>query len=257
MAGVRLNRKDLVIAKIRIRPYFGRGNFKLGREFVTWSLPAVLTCPGRTEACSGVDEKGSRRCYATKGFMLFQIERFKANLKLARTTHFKHWALGELQSLPEGTVVRLHVSGDFFSKKYIESWTYIIDRCPHLIFYFYTRSWRVPSLRPSIDRLAERSNVAAWYSVDRDDSPKDIPPRVRVAYMQITADDNPKVPVDLVFRDYALRKQLAKKVDGTVVCPHEQGAKHSSKISCESCRICVDPLPQPEQTTRTPLTMAA
>jgi hypothetical protein len=43
-----------------IRNLLTRGNGKLGEGIHTWSLPAVETCPGRSDLCSRV-------CYARSG----------------------------------------------------------------------------------------------------------------------------------------------------------------------------------------------
>lgn len=168
--------------------------------------------------------------------MLFQLHRYEANLKFSRTPRFKHWAIGTLRKVPAGRVVRIHVSGDFYSAKYIRTWEQIIKACPHLKFYYYTRSWSVPSLRGPLDRLGQLPNVSAWYSGDRDSFPVEVPHKTRIAYMQIAPDDIPRGPVDLLFRDYPLRDVIQKKVDGKLVCPHENGL--TSHISCDSCKIC-------------------
>ena len=46
-----------------------------------------------------------------------------------------------VESLPRTYgIIRIHDSGDFFSKAYLEAWLIVIRRFPHLLFYAYTKS---------------------------------------------------------------------------------------------------------------------
>jgi hypothetical protein len=40
-------------------------------------------------------------------------------------------------------VIRLHDSGDFYSKEYILDWLFIMNEFPMIEFYAYTKSWKL------------------------------------------------------------------------------------------------------------------
>src|SRR5690242_1471602 len=100
------------------------GNGKLGQGIHTWSIPAVLTCPGRTSICDKV-------CYAKKSRFLFQQvqERLQWNWEHAQREDFVDKMSSEVKR--KGClVVRVHVSGDFASAEYAAKWLAIMKRSP-------------------------------------------------------------------------------------------------------------------------------
>lgn len=225
-----------------MRVAFGRGNHKLGRKIRTWSLPAVLTCPGRTPTCES-------RCYATRGRMGAFQAAYQANLDLARTRHFGAWLIGEVLRAAAGAVVRVHVSGDFFSVPYTRAWLRAMRECSDTTFYLYTRSWREPKYAELFAEMAALPNVSVWYSVDRDTGyPGVTPANVRVAYLAVDDADAKSVDprhVDLIFRDYPSRTTELRSVKGRPVCPHENG--RNTEVTCESCKLCTRPKAVPER----------
>ena len=219
-----------------IRPNTGEGNTKLGSDITVWSLPAVLTCPGRTQLCE-------RLCYATKhrfstGRYLWSVMQ---NWITATLPFFVLWMVTRLTVLRAKTV-RIHVSGDFFSPEYVRKWISVAKYVPGTTFYAYTRSWRVKDggkMRKALEDFAALPNCYLWYSADRESG---MPKRaagqhVRIAYLAVSKDDIPPPDADLVFRDYRIRKgDVCKKLNGVTVCPEENGVgKH---IGCSKCRIC-------------------
>lgn len=211
-----------------------KGNAKLGKDIYTWSIPAVLTCPGKTKLCSDL-------CYAQDSFFCTASvkNRLTTNYQLSQTPHFTGWIVGEC--LSKGIkVLRCHVAGDMYSEEYTEKWLNIAKALVNkTTIYLYTRSWRVPEIRPYLEEMGRLPNVQQWWSVDKETgNPSKIPDYIRLAYLQVDKDDEPKFPVDLVFRDYQVRKKVkvAKKVGGALVCPHENGI--NSKATCSSCKIC-------------------
>ena len=220
---------------------FGRGNQKLGRKIRTWSLPAMLTCPGRTDTCSA-------RCYAVRGRMAGRQEAYRANWDLARAPGFAARLIGEIVR-DEVRTVRVHVSGDFFSRAYARAWLRVMRECCDTRFYLYTRSWRTPGYAETFAAMAALPNVAVWYSADRDSGyPAAIPRNVRVAYLAVDDADaggiDPRY-VDLIFRDYPSRTTELRSVKGRPVCPHENG--RNAEVTCESCRLCTRPKAVPER----------
>ncbi len=142
------------------------GNKKTGPA---WSIPNVVTCPGRTKTCESL-------CYASVGRMALHqrkggayYTRWHALVKLLAMPNGTHLASLALQARCRAqSTVRIHDSGDFFSPQYIQAWIETVRACPDTKFWAYTRSWRVPTLSPWLKELAAEPNVAIWVSSDVD-----------------------------------------------------------------------------------------
>lgn len=135
---------------------FSRGNAKLGREVWTFSLPAGHTCPGAKDCLAkvGLNADGKRtlqegkdtrfRCFAASDELLypatFAARRY--NFELLRPLRSSA-AIAQLimASLPKKMdVMRVHVSGDFFSRNYFDAWMQVARQRPDTTFYAYTKS---------------------------------------------------------------------------------------------------------------------
>lgn len=206
---------------------FGRGNSKLGNRILTFSIPAVTTCPGRSELCETA-------CYATKGWMAMSGRAFAKRLKASKKANFVARAINEILRRRVKTV-RIHVSGDFYSPEYVQKWRAIVEACPEVRFYAYTRSWRVPDILLELKRLSCLRNMQLWFSCDSEtDLPKKVPRRVRLAYMAMDDTDTAGVNSDLVFR--VRRDTVVKRQEGVLVCPAENGI---TDTTCQRCRLCI------------------
>jgi hypothetical protein len=212
-----------------VRSLLRLGNGKLGEAIHHFDLPAVATCPGRTAVCEQV-------CYANRGrFNTKSIrDRLAWNREQSSLPDFAPRLVEEIRR--KGVLVlRLHVSGDFYSAEYADFWLTVMRACPQARYYFYTRSWRVPAIVPAIERMAGLANCRAWYSIDEETGiPTVIPSGVRLAYVQ-TSRQRP-ARADLVFRVRGLRKQ--PRLELPTVCPQETPAGHGQGINCGSCGVC-------------------
>jgi hypothetical protein len=98
--------------------------------------PPVSTCPGHPPFCL-------RWCYA-----IYEIASWRAHVReaaaylLSLRDDFPDVAARYLSRLPH-PVVRLHVSGDFYDRRYLEKWAEAARRLPHKTFYTYTKSLRL------------------------------------------------------------------------------------------------------------------
>lgn len=214
-----------------IRDLLTRGNAKLGEGVYAWSIPAIETCPGRTDLCSRV-------CYAKSGrFHTRAMQaRLAENFALAQTDDFSARITAEIQRRSVHTL-RIHVSGDFYDHLYVNKWAAIARRCPRTTVYGYTRSWRVSSMLPALVALAHRPNVRLWFSCDAETGlPLDLPPGVRVAYFQTDGHEEPTG--DLIFRVRPLRRLPVPHPPVSVLCPSEVTAPRPSNVTCTSCRLC-------------------
>jgi hypothetical protein len=144
----------------------------------------------------------------------------------------------------EVKVVRLHTGGELYSARYTRQWHRIASWLPQVQFFTYTRSWQIPALKEEIVRLASLPNVRVWYSCDRETGiPAAVPSRVRLCWLMTHPEEVPPQPVDLVFRVKRLRKQPLDRLQGTRICPDENGKQYARPPHCESCGHCWRPLP--------------
>lgn len=204
------------------------GNGKVGEAVHLWSLPAVLSCVGRTPACVAA-------CYARCGRFRFPavVERLHANYEACREDDFASRMIAEIRR--RGcVVVRVHASGDFWSASYVRAWTRICRSCPRTRFYAYTRSWRVTALRAELVKLARLANVRLWFSTDRDTGPvDDLPPGVRACHLVTRPGEAVPPGTDLVFRVRGLRRHPLP-----LACPSESPAGTARALTCGACGRC-------------------
>jgi hypothetical protein len=189
-----------------------RGNRKLGPNVYHFDLPAGpdASCPGASIYCASI-------CYARHGHYLFSSVKAKyaANLNLWRTDPNRLQATldAELRALPSGTVVRLHTSGDFLSAGYVAMWTRLATIHARLVFYAYTRSWIVPTILASLERLRQLPNVTLWASTD--------------PTMMAAPEDWPTTRIVPTFED----------APGIAHCPEQTG----KRANCADCGLCFSP----------------
>lgn len=215
----------------RFRLVVRKGNTKLGRRVLTFSLPAARSCPGRSALCE-------KSCYALRGHFVMPGPRamFQRNLRASRRPGFGRRLAREI--LTSGAqLVRLHVSGDIYSARYCAQLRVCARLCPDKTFLLYTRSWRVPEIYAELVKLARLRNVRLWFSADKETGlPPRLPRRVRVAWMAVSESDPVPPGVDLVFLDYNMRRKVRKRAGGALVCVKENGTH--AQTTCAQCRLC-------------------
>lgn len=129
---------------------FGRKNAKLGKNVATFSLPAGFSCPQALNCLSkankdtGKIKDGSKtefRCFSASSEALYP------NVRKSRWSNFEQLKGGTIgymfnlinDSLPKKDIVRVHVSGDFFSYNYFVAWMEVAKNNPTKLFYAYTK----------------------------------------------------------------------------------------------------------------------
>lgn len=113
---------------------------KHGLKFASFGIPAASTCPG-ADACKA-------GCYALSGSYLWTpvVAARRRNFEATKDSgQFVSKMAGEIAALDSKCrdkvlAIRIHDSGDFYSRAYLESWLRIINQFPHVIFYAYTKS---------------------------------------------------------------------------------------------------------------------
>lgn len=214
---------------------FCEGNEKLGAHVLTFSLPAIFTCTGSSGVCRTL-------CYVIRPQSHFNTDmvrdRYWQNWNTSLQPDFTDIVVAAYKRLKRQEILtRLHVSGDFYDAVYANKWLDIMKAVPQSTFWFYTRAWRDPVVRPVVEKMASLPNVQAWYSCDTETGrPDQVPARVRLSYLMIHERDIPSYAADLYFRDRSLVNSIAKSVAGTLVCPAENGV---TRTTCERCRVCL------------------
>ncbi len=210
-----------------VRALLAQGNDKLGQSICHFDLPAIATCPGRTELCSGV-------CYAVTGRYTFKYvkDRLGWCYEQSLRDDFATRMIAEIKR--KGClVIRPHCSGDFYDAEYAEKWLQVMRQCPKVRFYFYTRSWRIEEIALVLEKMAALRCCKVWYSIDRETGiPPSVPLGVRLAYLQADRDESPEL-MDLLFVVRRLRRH-AQRMGLPMLCPHQADKQYN----CGSCGTC-------------------
>jgi hypothetical protein len=215
-----------------MRSLLVQGNEKLSQAAFHFDLPPIRSCPGRSKLCS-------THCYSTKGRYAFpQVqERLEWNFSQAKRSDFTNRMVDELYR--KGVLLmRWHCAGDVFSPTYGRKILEVIGRSEHTQFWIYSRSWRTPTIFPSLKAISAMPNCRVWFSADAETGyPDEVPENVRVCWMQ-TEEDEDTQDSDLIFRLPSLRKKLIPLPMVGVVCPAELPEGKERGTTCATCRFC-------------------
>ena len=112
-----------------------------GYRIFNVSMPAGITCPMAGEC--------GRICYAKYGRMVMpnQLAGYRENLTMYEQGVFFTQLEAELTrqerlaaKMGQTVLIRIHDTGDFFSREYLEDWLTFMRAHPHVWFYAYTKS---------------------------------------------------------------------------------------------------------------------
>ncbi len=112
-----------------------RGNSKLPKSTLNFSLPPILSCPNSTKQCIS-------HCYAKKAFKQYPNVRtaWTNNFKCSLFDGFYDTLKGKINSFKKWETFRISVSGDFYNQRYLDIWFKVAKLFPNKIFYTYTKS---------------------------------------------------------------------------------------------------------------------
>lgn len=130
---------------------FGKGNAKLDKQIATFSLPAGYSCPGASACMARADRNSGKitdgplsqfRCFAATAESAYRNVRESRwhNFDLLKGKSRCEMTALILASLPDTTIIRIHVSGDFFSADYFGAWIDVATKRGDIKFYAYTKS---------------------------------------------------------------------------------------------------------------------
>lgn len=205
------------------------GNQKLGKLIHHWSISSAVK-----HVCIGASNLCMLLCYtARKRYKFSNVQESMDNKYHASLNpDFEEQMLASIK-LAYPRVIRIHAGGEFYSPEYTEKWYRIVKANPNITFFAYTRSWRDPPTYAVLKKLAKLHNMVLWWSCDKETGPPPKIQNVRRAYLQINPEDIPKFHVDLFFRDKP--KTVAKFINGSLVCPAENGV---TETTCSKCQLC-------------------
>jgi hypothetical protein len=128
---------------------------KTGKKVYSFSTLAGVNCPYANECLSKVVIKNNKRtiedgpntkfrCFSASNEVLFPAvyNSRKYNMDLLRSTkNLKDLTNLINSSIPkDAKIIRIHVSGDFYSQTYFDAWVNVCKLNPNLDFYAYTKS---------------------------------------------------------------------------------------------------------------------
>jgi len=142
---------------------FSHKNTKLGL-IPSFSLPTA-SCNKKYVKMQGCH----KYCYAKKIERLYPcaLKKYQDNYKQSLKAGFVDKISHELKFL--GDVIRIHVSGEFYSQEYFNKWVTIIKRFPHKTFYAYTKNLDIDhSQKPKNLILILSDDSFIWRDIHKD-----------------------------------------------------------------------------------------
>ena len=126
---------------------FQKGNAKLEKKILTFSLPAGQSCPFAYECQASADRHTGKitdgrfqkfRCFSASAEALYastRVSRWK-NYDLLRARKTKEGMRNiSMERLPKkAQKVRVHVSGDFFNQDYFDAWMEVATNFKNIKF---------------------------------------------------------------------------------------------------------------------------
>lgn len=137
------------------------GNSTMPRQIGIFNLPALKTCTPSVWC--------AHHCYATKRRYVWSnvVKAYQWRYQQSLRSDFIERMIKEIQRRSFITMVRPHISGDFYSEKYVRKWAEIADRLPQIAF-------RVTTKRQDFLPLMYRifpSNIILRESIDNSRQP--------------------------------------------------------------------------------------
>lgn len=119
-------------------------------------------------------DKCKEYCYASKGAYSWSNIKpaFQRRLEVTKTNDFIPMMVGEILA-KKASHIRIHDSGDFYSREYLHKWFKIMEALPHVSFYAYSKSLplfvreRLPENFTLIKSLGGKKDDMIDFSNDR------------------------------------------------------------------------------------------
>lgn len=104
-----------------------------GLRVFNFGIPAQSTCLWA--------DKCKKYCYASKGAYIWSNVKpaFERRLDATKQDNFPQVMITEI-TRRKADVIRIHDSGDFYSREYLHKWFKVMESLPHVKFYAYSKS---------------------------------------------------------------------------------------------------------------------
>ena len=104
-----------------------------GLRVFNFGIPAQSTCLWA--------DKCKKYCYASKGAYIWSNVKpaFERRLEVTKQDDFPQVMIAEIVK-KKADVVRIHDSGDFYSREYVHKWFKVMESLPQVKFYAYSKS---------------------------------------------------------------------------------------------------------------------
>lgn len=104
-----------------------------GLKVYNFGIPAQDTCLWAGDC--------KKYCYASKGVYIWSNVKpaFKRRLAITKQNNFPELMIAEIIRL-NASVIRIHDSGDFYSREYLHKWFKVMESLPNIKFYAYSKS---------------------------------------------------------------------------------------------------------------------
>ena len=187
--------------------YLKNGNKKLGRKIYAFDLPAIVSCPDY-KSCF-------KTCYANKKSFIWKSAKQSNTKNFAIAIHDIKYLQAELINeiiKKKIKTIRIHSSGDFFSKEYFIMWINIANRFPDINIFTYSKAPQIKGYK-----LPDNFNIINSF----------------IEY------DNKRI---LNYGSYENLKPVAKKIRG-LICPITKGTYLNNdklkNLTCSTCKYCI------------------
>jgi hypothetical protein len=104
-----------------------------GLRVFNFGIPAQSTCLWA--------DKCKKYCYASKGAYIWSNVKpaFERRLEATKQDNFPQVMIAEIVRR-KADVIRIHDSGDFYSREYVQKWFKVMESLPNVKFYAYSKS---------------------------------------------------------------------------------------------------------------------
>ena len=111
-------------------------NTKMKKDNIySFGITPAISCP--------MADKCKQYCYACKGnYIIFPnvMRSLDMALELTQRVDFVQIMVNTIKKKRNVNLVRIHTEGDFYNQEYLDKWVKIIQACPDVNFYCYTKS---------------------------------------------------------------------------------------------------------------------
>lgn len=181
---------------------------------LSWSLPAMKTCPGAVED-SGEVVDVCQHCYAMQGrYVMSQVNEPREFNK--RDWKRDGWVRDMICLLQDSRYFRWFDSGDIYHPWLASKIHEVVQGTPWCNHWIPTRSYKIERIRPRLEAINAEPNAVVRYSGDYTDGTYDAEVLAPNAAIVVPSEDD--VP------------------KGVHLCP----ARKNSPPRCNGCRACWD-----------------